>query len=428
MKTKPALKKRWFTVITGIILILSLAWLATSNNPNIWTIRNTLQYHALKWWWQQVGYPELNAPGALRGTVRNTQGRPIAGAWVLITRWNGATYSARTEAGGSYIIRDAPAGNYRPVAGAPGYDSVALGGFWRPVTIAAGQETVADVVLPVATPPVVEAGADLRLGEPAMINCVRPLETAAMRRQVRFDSAGQPNQPTLFYTPITATAASRLPILLAVYPGPADGWECASTPLAAAGYAVLAAGPAYSFEPEQDIDELERLLDFARAGAFPGSDNNRAAILGGSYSSLHVLGLLQRDQNVEAALLLGPPTDLFDMRRRLENGTFRPPFGLDRALIALGLPSHEPLRYLRYSGAYHVHPDFPPLAILHSRTDEVVPFQQSELLAKNLAMVGAAYEAHFFDGASHYLLAEEGDADTLKIYEITLNFLAKHLK
>jgi dipeptidyl aminopeptidase/acylaminoacyl peptidase len=138
--------------------------------------------------------------------------------------------------------------------------------------------------------------------------------------------------------------------------------------------------------------------------------------------------LLQRGQEVKAALLLGPPTDLFDMRRRLENGTYIPPFDLDQALIALGLPSREPLRYWRYSGAYHVRSDFPPLAILHSRSDEVVPYQQSELLAANLAQVGATYEVHFFDGASHYLLAEDADADTLKIYRITLDFLAKHLQ
>jgi dipeptidyl aminopeptidase/acylaminoacyl peptidase len=116
------------------------------------------------------------------------------------------------------------------------------------------------------------------------------------------------------------------------------------------------------------------------------------------------------------------------MRRRLENGSYIPPFRLDEALIALGFPDRESLRYWRYSGAYHVRSDFPPLAILHSRTDEVVPYQQSELLAANLNLVGASYEIHFFDGASHYLLAEDGDADTLRIYELTLDFLARHLK
>ena len=58
----------------------------------------------------------------------------------------------------------------------------------------------------------------------------------------------------------------------------------------------------------------------------------------------------------------------------------------------------------------------------------MVPYQQSELLAANLAEVGAPYEVHFFDGASHYLLAEDADEATLNIYQITLDFLARQLR
>jgi dipeptidyl aminopeptidase/acylaminoacyl peptidase len=271
-------------------------------------------------------------------------------------------------------------------------------------------------------------GRDLRFGEPSRLTCARPFESHALRRQIYFDSGGQPNQLAFYYTPLTATTTSQLPILLAVYPGPADSWECASLPLTAAGYVVLATGPAYSFDLETDIDELARLLDFARKGHFPEGNGRQIAVLGGSYSSLHVQRLLQRREPVQAALLLGPPADLFDMRRRLEEGSYVPPFGLDKALIALGFPDREALIYWQYSGAYHVRGDFPPLAILHSRSDEVVPYQQSELLARNLALVGAQSEVYFFDGASHYLLAEEGDADSLRIYELTVDFLATYLK
>jgi pimeloyl-ACP methyl ester carboxylesterase len=423
---KTIIKNRWF-IITGIGLILALGWLGTTDNANIWPMRNTLQYRMLTWWWERVGEPVPGNPGTLQGTVRDAQGNPIAGAWVLVSRWNGTTYSARSDVGGHYLIPNVPAGIYHPVAGAPGYDDVSLDNFWGQVQIKAGQETIADTVLPLKTPRIVMPGRDLTIGEPITLTCKVPLEATAVRRRVSFDSDGQPNQLTFFYTPVTATTTSRLPILLTVYPSPADVWECASIPLAAASYAVLAIGPAYTFELERDIDELERLVGLARAGKFPGSDETRIALLGGSYSGLHVQRLLQRDQNFRAALLLGPPTDLFDMRYRLEQGTFIPPFGLDQSLIALGLSSREPLRYWRYSGAYHVHPDLPPLAILHSRSDKVVPYQQSELLAENLSMVGASHETHFFDGASHYLLAEEGDEDSLKIYRITLDFLAKYL-
>ena len=345
-----------------------------------------------------------------------------------IARWDGSTYSARSNADGQYEIPAAPAGAYRPVVGAPGYQNITLRNFWGRVRIKVEASTIADAVLPIETPRTYRPGRNLVLGEPTTSTCTTPLETTATRREVTFDSGGQPNQLTLLYTPITVTTTSPLPVLLTIYPGPADTWECASIPLASAGYAVLAVGPAYTFDLEANIDELQRLIDFARSGAFPGTDGSKIALLGGSYSSLHVQRLLQRDQDFQAALLLGPPTDLFDMRYRLEQGTYVPPFGLDYVLIALGLPSQEPLRYWRYSGAYHVRPDLPPLAILHSRSDEVVPYQQSELLTENLIVVGTPHETHFFDGASHYLLAEEGDEDTLEIYRITLDFLAEQLR
>jgi dipeptidyl aminopeptidase/acylaminoacyl peptidase len=296
------------------------------------------------------------------------------------------------------------------------------------VEIQAGQETVIEGVLSPETPTSLTPGRDFGLSEAQDLHCNRPLDSRGTRRQIHFTNDGQPNQLSFYYTPLTTTTTSLWPILLAIYPGPADTWECVSLPLTAAGYAVIATGPAYSFDLEADLAELERILAFVREGKFPGADGNQIALLGGSYSSLHVQRLLQREQAVDAALLMGPPTDLFDMRRRLENGTFIPPFGLDQAFYALGLPSREPLRYLRYSGAYHIRPDFPPIAILHSTTDEIVPYQQSELLVQQLETAGVPYEVYFFEGGGHYLLAQDGDSDVLEMYEITLEFLEKHLK
>jgi pimeloyl-ACP methyl ester carboxylesterase len=425
---KTSIRKYWKVVaaVTALIVLLALTWLATTDNPSVWPIRNTLQYRALTWWWQQVGYPKAGEPGILRGMVRDEQSQPIAGAGVLVSRWDGTTYSTYSEADGSYAISNVPADSYRPIAGAPGYDNVLPTGEWGWVTVNPGEETVVDVILPVEAVHTVPPGTNLTFGQPSTVSCSAPIESSAIRQSFTFDSGGNFNQPAAYYTPLTATTTSQLPTLLAVYPGPIADWECASLPLAAANYAVVAVGPAYSLQLETDIDELERVVNFIRAGQFPGSDGSKLAILGGSYSGLHVQRLLQRNPQVEAAVLLGPPTDLFDMRRRLEDRTFVPPYGLDQAMIALGLPDREPMRYWRYSGAYHIRPDFPPLVVMHSRTDEVVPFQQSELLSANLKKVGVAHDTYFFEGASHYLLEPEGD--TLEIYRITLEFLAEHLR
>ncbi len=421
-------RKRYLALGVLGIVALALSWLATTDNLAIWPYRNTLQYYTLTRWWQWSGYPQPGQPGMIQGIVRDEQGQPVAGAWVLASRWDGTAYSARSGSDGRYTISNVPAGQYRPVAGAIGYDDVLLAGAWGWLTVNPGQNAAADVTLPPAPALSVAPGTNLTLSEPATAACPGPIAASAQRQKISFDSAGRPSQPAFYYSPLTTTTASRWPTLLADYPGPADSWECASLPLAAAGYAVVAVGPAYSLELEKDIDELERYVQLIRAGQFPGSDGSRLAILGGSYSGLHVQRLLQRDPTLEAAVLLGPPSDLFDMRRRLEDRSFVPPFGLDQVMVALGLPDREPLRYWKYSGAYHIRPDLPPLLIMHSRTDEVVPYQQSELFANNLNQVGLKAEVYFFNGASHYLLAEGGDKDTLEIYRLTLEFLAKHLR
>src|SRR5207253_11256680 len=111
-----------------------------------------------------------------------------------------------------------------------------------------------------------------------------------LRRQLSYDSGGRPNQLTYLYTPVVA-GTQPLPTVLAVYPGPADQWEGVSVSLAAAGYAVIAVGPVYTLNLEDDIVELQRLVAFVRAGALPGTDGRRMAVLGGSYSSLHVYRL-----------------------------------------------------------------------------------------------------------------------------------------
>lgn len=416
-------QKRVFWLLLTVGLIGSLTWLTVTDNPNIWPIRNMVIYHVLTRWWSIVGEPMSGPPGILQGQVRDSAGDPIAGAWVLLSRWDGTTYSHRSDEAGHYQIEEIPAGRYQPVASAPGYANRLL----AELTIQAATVTTAEVRLSVAQPPEVPPGRNLSFSDATTLSCTQPLSRTAHRQTVTFDNAGQPNNLTLFYQPVTATTASELPGLLTIYPGPADSWDCASIALAAAGYSVVSVGPAYSFEVEQQLDELERLIDFLQVGQFPGTDGDRVALLGGSFSSIHVQRLIQRRQDVQAALLLGPPTDMFDLRWRFENGIFKPPFGLDQVMLAAGLPHHEMMRYWRYSGAYHVRADFPPLALLHSRTDEVVPFQQTELLATNLAAVGADHETHFFEGASHYLMAQGGDEDTLLVYRLSLDFLARQL-
>jgi hypothetical protein len=435
----------------GVVVFVAVAllWLATADDVRIWPLRNTIEYRLRQWWWERAGGapPPLGVAagaGRLWGVVRDPRGRPLPGARVLVSLRDGTVFDAVSGPDGGYVLAAVPAARYVPVAGAPGYADAVLGNPWLPwrqVRVRAGDATRLDVVLEPARAAATTPGTGLEIGAPTAPACDRPLASGARRRQLRFASAGRESQPTFLYTPLdTAPAAAeggggsearpeKWPTLLTVYPGPAAEWECASLPLAAAGYAVLASGPAYGFELERDVDELARLLAFARAGALPGVDGERVAVLGGSYSALHVQRLQRRPADlgaVRAVVLLGAPSDLFDVRRRFEAGTFVPPFGLDQALIALGFPDREPLRYWRYSAAYHARRDLPPHLLIHSRGDDVVPFQQSEVMAQRMAEVGAPYRLHVFQEASHYLLSEDGDA--LTIYDLTLAFLGEQMR
>ena len=418
--------KRRLALIFISVSTLFIIWLLITEDNRVWPIRNTVQYGVMKAWWNYNGYPTSEGSGTWRGRVKNQDGTPIADARLLVTRWDGTSWSTRTQLDGTFALDDIAVGAYRPVVGAPGYESIQLGGWLTGLQVEDGKEVVKDVVLPFAIPRVISAGEGLKIGEASQLSCQAPHPSRATRRELTFMSDGQPSQTTFLYTPITATEESRLPTLLAVYPGPVDTWECVSIPLADAGYAVLGIGPAYSLDLERDIDEIQQLLGFARENQLPGVDGSQIVPLAGSYSTFLVQRLLQRDHDFKGAVLLGPPTDLFEIRSVFEEGTFLPPFDLDKVLVALGFPDRVPLRYWIYSSVYHTDPKMPPTILFHSRSDEIVPYQQSQRLADALLEDGVEHELHFFDGGNHYLLS--GDEDALEIYDRTLDFLAKYLE
>lgn len=414
-------RRAWFTLISLLLLIV-LLFLITSDNAAIWPVRNTLLYRATRWW----GTAQPAGMGALQGCVRGVGAAPLTDAAVVVAERDGALHQAQVDARGCYQISGLPDGRYVPIISAPGYDPAAIRSWGLPVRVDAGASTQLDATLVPISLPVVSPGRLLQISAPVTLTWALPQPSQAVRRQLSYDSGGHPNQLTYLYTPVAAGAAP-LPTLLAVYPGAADTWEGVSIPLAAAGYTVIAVGPAYALDLEDDIAELQRLVAFARAGALPGADGARMALLGGSYSSLHVQALMERDAGFRGVVLLGGISDIFDMRRRFEQGSFIPPFGLDQALIALGTPDISPERPWRYSSRFHLRRGLPPMLLMHSRNDEIVPFQQSEQLAANLERLGVPHEAHFFDGLSHYLLADRPSAELTELYDLTLAFLRRTL-
>lgn len=415
---------RRMLLIGGLLLALGATYLLTTGNPRIWPYRNAIQYGLL------TRFGAIQSPadlprGTLRGVVRTPAGRPIAGATVLVAAADGTPFTAESDAQGRYQLQ-APVGSYIPVAGAPGFADVALQ-TWLGIGVRAGATTPLDITLAPREPSRVAPARNVQLSKPVYLKIDKPLPATAARRELTFQAAGRSNQLTLYYTPNDGQTTT-LPTLLAVYPGPADAWETVSLPLAQAGYAVIAVGPEYALDLENDVDDLQRIVDLVKAGFFPRADRERIGALAGSYSGLHVMRLAVRNPDaLDAALLLGPPTDMFELRRQFEAGTFFPPFGLDQAMIALGMPNREPERYWRYSVRYHARDVQIPVMLIHSKADEVVPFTQSQLLADEFKRLGKPYELHILEGMGHYLLSPERTPAIDDLYATALGFFDQQL-
>ncbi|HEY0604707.1 MAG TPA: carboxypeptidase regulatory-like domain-containing protein [Herpetosiphonaceae bacterium] len=418
--------RRRILLILAFLVVLIVVFVSTTDSPRIWPYRHAAQYLLL----DRLGLvrpPDSKQRGTVQGVVRSSLGQPIAGARVLLPAVDGTAFSAESDAQGRYMLPDVPAGSYLPVAGAPGFADTTMRTLLG-IGVAAGQTTPLDITLSPRLPSRVSAPTDVRLSEPETWQIEKPLPGSAIRRQISFQADGRSNQLTFLYTPNDG-ATTPLPTLLAVYPGSADTWESVSLPLAQAGYAVIAVGPAYALDLEADIDDLQRVVNLARSGALPRADGSRIGVLAGSYSGLHVLRLAVRAPDaLDSALLLGPPTDLFELRRLFEEGSFFPPFGLDQALIALGLPDRTPERYWRYSARYHARDLNLPLMLIHSKEDEVVPFTQSQLLADELQRLGKPHELHILEGMGHYLLATERTPAIDDLFNTTLDFFDRTLR
>src|SRR5689334_21474578 len=108
MRILPRSRRAWLA-LAGVLLLLALLFLATSDNAAIWPVRNTLLYRATRWWEAHIGPTRPAGAGTLYGCVRGAGALPLAGAAVIVAERDGALHQAQTDARGCYAIVELPA-------------------------------------------------------------------------------------------------------------------------------------------------------------------------------------------------------------------------------------------------------------------------------------------------------------------------------
>ncbi len=337
------------------LLFLGLIWLSYSTDLRITGLRNIVAYRVVK----MLGGPQVRTdelPGAIAGTVRDGGGNPVSGAVVLVASPLGNTYSAKSDADGSYLIAGVPPGSYVLSAGRRGYDDAlnrtcAVGACYKhAVTVRPGAETKGgDLVLAQAAPPQVIVDGSLIVSATVMVETAGPLPGKARRTHFSFERDGLRVNDCYLYEPPEGDGP--FPTLLLILPGPVLGWEIVPVPFAAQGYSVLAFYPLRGTEIDGDAADVLTALAYLRQGRLPShADTEQLGLIGASYTSLHAYRLLGLTDEVDVALVLGGMADGFRFRRDVEAGTAeaRPPF--DQVLIALGFPNSSPELYFKYFG------------------------------------------------------------------------------
>jgi len=416
---------RWVLPLLAVLCGAQLAGCRPSPAGNV------LGYLVAKQLGTQPPQASTATPGTLIGSVESEDGRPIAGATVIVAEVDGTPHTAVTSADGGYRIDNVPPGQYVPAAVAPGYSEAALEGLLgipklmtiRPRETTAAPALVLPVYAPRSLPTNLAEVTRLRQTGAYTATAAFPENAAADVASYIFDYAGATVDTMRLYLPQERPQGARYPLLLLVYPSPVDDWQEVSVAFADQGFAVVALSPtaARGTDAEAHAQDARVALSLARAGALGDSiGDNRPVALGGSYSSA-VLARLLRAAGGDLAgwVTLGGLANAFTGAADFYSGRLIVPFPYELLVPALGPPNLYPLAFLAYSPVYYAS-ELPPTLIIHTAADQILPIRQAYDLAAAVKAAGIPLETYYYEDVSHYLGIGENltDAGREMFYKI----------
>lgn len=435
-------------VIAGLVLL----YLPTGEQLETVLLRDTLEHYALSGWSSVFGKdagPAGRPVGNIAGAVKNEQGQPVAGANVVVSDSTGFAWTATTGSDGGYSVNGVPTGHYLPMAARSGFlDAAAAGsgpfGAWRMVASVRGGQTTSNInfVMKARQPYTVVPGNTLKLAEFGEASRDNPVPSKVLRRTFTFENAGLEKEG-IVYEPTQDKGPGPFPILLIVYPGPANAWEGVSIPLAAQGFVVIAYQPElFGPHPERglnlrgDVSDMLELYNYAKSGYFSTrSDPLKVVVTGGSVSTAYTYLMLREIETSSPAdkaalrggIMYGGLADLYTYRYDWQRGALYIDPGiqaLEGMLIALGRPDLRPEIYTLFSPVYHLASgSLPPLLLVHTSKDTIVPVNQNTLLVDVLQRLGLPQTNIIYTDIEHYLDTSKPDPSQRDMLEKTIQFL-----
>lgn len=404
---RPCLLRLCYLLVLGPLLTLAITGCQPTPQGNVLGYLAGRQFDTLE---------NPNAalpPGAIEGRVVH-DGRPIAGATVVVAERTGRPHRARTDDEGYYRIEGVPPDQYTVAAVAPGYVEGALTGLaGTPALVTVtSNNTVAVPALALRSflpPPLsgdLAEAVHLRQTAGYTATAPFPAGAAAEGRAFAFDHDGVAIDSLRLYLPLDAQPGKRFPLLLFIAPTAVDDWQNVSVGFASQGNAVVAISPvaARGVDADAQAQDARVALALARSGALgPEVGDNRPIAMGGSYSSAILARLLRAEGDALGGwVTVGGLADAFDGAADFYAGRLEMPPQFEFLVPAFGPPNLYPLPFLRYSPV-DTASELPPTLIIHTAADLVLPIAQAYKLEEAARAAGVPVETYYYEDVSHYL-------------------------
>lgn len=432
---------RFYRTVLLLTLAACAAILSACGAVDARTMGNVAGYQVRKRFPPLLVYRQPPASASLSGTVVDEDGQPIAGAVVLVSTVRGDEVHTRSDAEGRYRLEGITPGRVTPMAGAWGFDAV--NGATRRLSPAQQQDGV-DFVLPTRRPQPVQPAA-LVIGRPVQESSQFPEPMIATRIPFTFTLDGVRIDNGQIYLPAeqarsetglssgeggqarSETGLSGVSTLVIIYPSHPLNWNAASVALTGEGNPVLALGPHSSagLDIDQHAANYRAALQLWQGGELTplGQPDDRWAALSGSFSSLIMFKALQDLPAMPPAIVdVGGISDAFLGIQALYDANLAIPAPYDSAVAALGRPDRDPAFFYGFSPVFYAD-RLPPIFIIHTTNDEVIPHNQAEALAAALEAAGAPHELLLYQDTTHYLDAYNPTPATRMVLERVLSYV-----